>query len=495
MAELGNGLSDFGLTNQNDATSVEGGPSLSDMLGDAVLDEVSNSKLLSAKIDELKGQDQPGLLDKILSTRGLGLLAATVGVGAAGGGGIGAAAFGLGAAQGVDQVVEAERSSNRAAIEKLEADRDASEAKLEKTRNRIATAFNTNPDAFLNEDGTPAIDSRVLGWYITGTDIPLFPQTRRLLNQRDQRWSKRMDVLQEALETTSSKEDGANIVRSMMRQMQWFDADEATIQSIVNSIGTDLFDPTFAATLARHGGSSAFDAMIFAGEEGLPLQHPEVLRRIKFQSDADALPPSQQLSARFINDIETVNKFSQNPINAEFVMETNRNNDPDEASKRIATQALESIGTGEVQFYLDKVNAIPPEEFRRLQQAYGMVSSKTGLIDTVRGVQSLKDALDMDDQQWNQYKMEKAQGLVQEAEAASRQSLANQNAALRNQTANSIQAALPNLGVSGIYGLVDKVTQAAMAAAKTTADGSVDRADFERLVSVYTQAAIEQNKQ
>ena len=494
MADIGPGMSDFGLTNANDSTSIEGDASLSDLLGDAVLDEVSTSKLLSAQIDELKGQEGPSLLDKLLSPRGLAMLAATAGVGLSGGGALGTAAFGLSGVKSADAKVEAERSAQRGAIDKLEGDLEKSQSRLDKTRNRIATAFNTNPEAFLNPDGTPVVDERVLGWYMTGTEIPMFPQTRNLLKQRDARWSKRMDVLTEAMENADNPADATNLTKAMMRQLQWFDADDATVASIANSIGTDDFDSAFAATLFRNGGSSALDAMIFAGEEGLELSHPEVLRRIKFQNEADASqPPSQLLNQRFINDLDAVNAFEQNPLNREFVQTAKRDNNDEEARRIIAEQALAGIGSGEVDFYLDKVNSQNPDDFRRMFQAYSMIDSKTRLVDTVRGAQSLPEMLNLDDEQLRAWKANQANDLVGEAEASARQSSANQSAALRNRTAGAISTGL-GLGVEATYKAVDKITTAAMEDAEKNPDGTINRASFERLMEDYTQKTIDANK-
>lgn len=497
MAELGNGLSDFGLTSPNDATSVDSGPSLADMLSDAVLDETATAKQLSAKIDEAGAAEAPTLIDKLLGPRGLALLAGSIGVGLGGGGLGGAAAFAAGGAKGTQGVVAAERSAQNAAIEKLEGDLEKSQARLDKTRNRIANVYNTNPDSFLNPDGTPAVDARVLGWYVTGTDIPLFPQTRRLLNQRDERWSKRMDVLSEALENTDNAEDATNITRAMMRQLQWFDADDATVQSIVNSIGTEDFDATFAGILFKHGGASALDAMIFAGEEGLPLNHPEVLRRIDFrtQDEDGGQPPSQVLNQRFIDAMDAVNTFEQNPINAKFVQETKQGNTPEEARKLIATQALADTGSAEVDFYLDRVNAFAPQDFQRFQSAYSQISSKSSLVDSVRGGTSLKEKLGLTDQEWANLKAEQAQEVVAQGEKAARLSAANQNAVLNNQAAGKINGALPNLGVQAVYGLVDKIAEAAAAQAKKNPDGTIDRADYERLFNAFTASAIQQNKE
>lgn len=490
--DLGGGLSDFGLTNQNDSTSIQGGPGLEQLI--AELNNMGTSAVTEAQRGqalEEKLAGQGGLLEKLKSPKGIALLLGALGVGAAGGGASGAAAFGLGAAGGLSQDVEKEKKGLQAAL----ADSDK---KLESIQQKFSTAFNTNPEAFIDPDtGQPVVDARVLGWYMTGTTIPMYPQTRRLMNQRDERWKSRMEVLTGALEDADTKEDRRNLTGAVLRQLQWFDPPAEVVNSLVNAMGTDDFDQAFAATLVRHGGQTGIDAIIRAGEMGLPLQHPEIMRGVQFRSDTGSTTPSQELNQRLITDMEIVNKFSVNPINAEFVKTVNANNAPDDARKIIAEKALEGEGTGEIDFYIDRVNAMGPKDFDQLMKAYSIGSSKRRIVDTMRGVNdtTLKEQINMSDEEYRNFEIGEAQQFIGDAQDAARQSVAVQIASQRNTIAQQIQASLPGLGVEGVYSLLNQVMAAALEDAKKDADGAVNRADFDRLLKIYAEKAIKDNKE
>ncbi len=484
--DLGGGLSDFNLTADNDSTSIGDGAGLNqllqmlDGLGRGQIEERQRAANLSEKLGNVDS-----LLDRLKTPKGLAMLAATLGLGAAAGPGA-AAGFAGGAVGGL----QGEEAAETAAIKK---ELEKSEVRIEKMQQKFATAFNTNPEQFIDpETGQPVLDARVLGWFMTGDTIPMYPQTRRLLNQRNERWKARMDVLTDALGAATTKSDARNLTGAVLREMQWFDPPTEVVDSMVNAMGSDDFDNAFAATLIRHGGQTGIDALIAAGEQGLPPYHPEILRGVKFRTES-SITPSQELNQEFINQIKTVNDFSTSPINAEFMRNVRATNEPEEVTRLVAEQALKNQGQASIDTYTKRVGAMGTDEFGRLMQAYSIGNSKRKLVDTVRGAQSLRETLNMSDEEYEAFQMRDAQETVEDAKDAALQSAGNQLASQRNDIATTINDSL-RLGPQGTYKLVDLVIEAALKNA-TKPDGSIDRAKFDQLVAQYTKSAIEQNKE
>ena len=414
-------------------------------------------------------------------------------VAAKGGGGAGAAAF---AAGGANSIIGQEQEGQAAQEADIAAELDKSEARLDKSRNRLSTMFNTNPDAFVNPDGTPVIDEKILGWYLTGTQIPIFPQTRRLLTQRDARWSQRMDLLTDALGNATDPSDRRNLTRAWANQAQWFDIPDEVVESVVNAQDPADFNNALYGHMLRYGRETGLAAVVWAGENGFGnnLQHPEVQKRVEYKTDTnDDFLPSQLKQKRGLDDLDIINQYTRSPINAEFIRKTREANPEQVATRIIREQALSSIGEEEVNWYESWVNSQNPQQFRRYNDAYDQISSELTLAETVRGAQGLKNTLDMTDEEFQVLKQELTAERVGASEDGARRSAETQRLQRENDAAGTIQREFPKMEINNIYKIVSEVGDYAEIKARKE-DGTIDAIMYGRFFDAALAKTIEENQ-
>ena len=494
-------LSNLGLSAPSQSSAAdEGGPTLSDLLGNVVLDEAGKSRILEDEINQLRQGKDSSFLQNLLSPSVLATLGLAGGAAIFGGEtgrGIGAG-LGIGALSGADLLGEIDRSQRTAAIDELEDKLEDSQGRLDKARNRFSNLMTSNPELFVSPEGEVP-DAQVLGWLTTGTDIPLYPQTRRIENRRDERWKARFDIFSKGLENAKSKSDANNLTRAMFQHLGWKDVPSEIVENLSNSFGTPEFERELASTLLRHGGPTALDAMIFAGENGLPLHHPDVLRKVQFVGDpSSAITPSQRINQKFLRLIDEVNDWQGDPLNSQSVLQIQQEAKGDQtaASRAIIERALEGRNA-DIAFMADKANLPADTDLATLMAAFRMVSGKEGMLDLLSAAGAIKEFADETPEERRDRRGSSALQLIESTEGIAAEKQGNRDAELRNKAAMRFQTGFQEVdatfGVSQIYQLVDMVYVQALKDAERNPDGTINRESFEKLFNQYTQEALEQN--
>lgn len=487
------GMSDFGLVQPSQGTSVDQNP-LAELLGNAVFDELGRSRLITQQMDQLRsGAGDQTYLQRLLSPQGIVPLIAGGLAAALGQPGLGAG-IGLGGLQGVAAAEEAERAQRMKAMEDLNDKYEQSLDRQDKARNRFTQLLQSQPDLFMTPEGEPTVDARVLGWYATGAPIPLFPDAKRALDRADFGWEKMQEMLFKSLSEASSVDQQRAATRLLLRHQGMDNPPEERISAIVQALGTPDLENEAVNTLLKYGGTSGLSALIYAGENNLSAFHPEVLKRVIFK-DPDDVTPSQQLNARFLELMDTVNNWQQDPANAQEVLQIQKNakGDEAEASRAIVGRALEGR-QADIDFYLDKANV--PEGLTQaiILRAYSTVASGERAADAVRGARDLPRQRGLTPEQVREERGQKALGLIEEARKLVEQTQGNRDAAMRNNSAVNIQREL-GWSVQSTYSLVDQIFNAALQDAPRDAEGNINREAFEVLFDQYTKLAIQQNKE
>jgi PBP1b-binding outer membrane lipoprotein LpoB len=484
------GLSDFGLSRKSESNTVgNDNIDLEALLGNEFLDErgkqiVLEEELNRARTAEQEAQGEGGLGDLLKDPKVLAKLLAGAGIaiGAGGAGGLAVGGLlGLGGLKKGQLEQEAQRTQATKAREEAQDRLDDSNKRMDNMRNRLANMFNTNPEAFASPEGDVP-DPRILGWYMTGTDIPIFPMTRRINNRRDTAWDARLNVMTTALENAQTPADRRVLVRGIFQHMDWDNPPDGMVEAMVNTTPED-FDTTLASTLLREAGPSALDAMIHAGENGLPMHHPEVLRLVSFQPPESDVTPSQQLNADYAMLLDEVNEWAKaNP--EQYIKMLEDIDDPEVGLTKVA-QAVFADRPGDQTLFLSKANLRSSKDLVEFLQAYNMADSKLGMANMLQGLDQLPMIQNMTPEEFAQFKVNMADRLLSDTKTEAGATAANQMVALRNQTAISLVEQL-GIGTQLAYETTDKIIAEALKG---------DDADFEANVEKLTRAVIEQNKE
>jgi hypothetical protein len=467
---------------------------LGQLLGGTIEDEVLKSKLLSQKISELRSAETgAGPLDlRVL----LPLLAggASAAFGGRTGQGIGAG-LALGGIQNIGNIKEAEEAQRQTAIEDLEDRQEKAETRIEKHRNRLATMINTNPELFMNPDGTVP-DPKLLGLLITGEDIPLYPQTRRLQERRDKRWDAQWSFFEEALGKARTPEDAAPIMQMMMSHLTETGASpvpKGAQTALINALGTPDFDNAFANTLIRYGGASALEAIKVAGERRLPLHHPEIIRLIKFSGD-DMLSPSEKMTQRFINLVDEMNRWAKESPDLHQAIIDKAGTPGEEL--RLMADVVFADRPGDKTIFFDKGNLPKDTSLAELLQSYGLFDKNFDLANIVAQAKELQLVKQLSPDQFRQYKMNGSLDFLRGAKATAEENAGRRMAGLRNKKRLEITATLPKASDESIRLILNLAMEGALERAKKNPDGSVDVADWERqidaLIPVFIKAFQEE---
>lgn len=485
-----NGLSDFGLTadSQSNSVSDDREDVLSELLGNSIVSDATKSRMLGEKIAELEATEGSGLLDRLLSPEVLIPLLA--GGAAAAFGGQSGAALGLGLGTGgienIGKMKVLEKEHRKKAIKDLTDQQEQVEAGLEKKRNRLANALNTNPQIFQAPDGSVP-DPETLGLLIFGENIGVFPQTRSLEARRGKKWDAQLDFLSGVLERASTVEDAQPVVKQLFAHMGWEQVPPSVVTQITKVIGTPEFDTNFAGTLLRWGGPSALSAMMHAAENNLPLTHPDVLRKVKF-TNQDSLAPSQVLNAKFIDLVAEVNEWQkENPDQANAILSDA--DSPEEGIRQIADVVL-SERTGDKAIFFDKANLPRDHSLAELLKAYGVVDGQTNLLNIVAQAQQFQQLQDMTPDQFKQWKMNNTVQFLDESKEAAQQNVGRQMAALRNKKRIDVEEAIPNASNETIRLILNITMEGALQRAAKNPDGSVNVADWERQIDTLLPEMI-----
>ena len=470
------GLGDFGLVTPSQGTNAAdqlGG--LKDILGSDLISEAEKSKMLTQQIGQLQGQDSSGFLERLLDP-GVLLSILGGGVAAAAGAPIVGAGLGIGGLQRHQLLGAVEDQQRAKGIEELKDERDKADKSVEKMRGRIERMLVANSELFVGPGGEVP-DPDVLGYLVTGADLPVFPQTRRVESRRDKQWDAKFKFLSGALEQAELPQDKAAIIPHMLELLEWKDAPQGLVENLAFSLGTPQWDQAWASTLFRYGGETALNALVFAGENGLSLQDPQVLRMIQFTGD-DALQPSQVINQRVLDLIAEMNEWQkQNPEQALTIQDSAQNKAEE---IKLMTEAAFAGRTADQALFLDKQNVPTGMDMSTLLRAYSMADKNLGLLNLVAQANNFDDLSKLSQQELENYKMNTGMNIISGAINVAAQSVAKQQAALRNRKMVEVGKALPNANDETIRIILNITMEGARERAKKTPDGLIDVADWER---------------
>lgn len=491
--DLAPGLSDFGLSAPSESNSVgQDTTPLEQLLSglpNQVMDDISQEQVLRSRMQELAAQEDPSFLDKLKSPEGIIRTLLTGGALAAGNPGL-ALGFGLGSAGELNEAVAADKAARRSAMDQLSERLDDNEERILKRQQMLQTAIQNAPDQFIDpETGELSAPPELLGYLAYGMPISANPSSKRLLNQRDERWDARLKALSDGLEEVSSVEDAAVLVGSLnsMLGAESIPAEESA--ALARAMGTDEWDTALIGHYVRNGGSSAKTALIFAGENDLPLTHPEVIKRLDFSQGADAIPPSQQLNARFIELMNKVREWERNPANGQLVSEIRSSAEtPEEARRQIAEQAL--VNSADVGFYEDEMGALPSYVSRRLQAQYNYNLASWDLANTVIGARGIEGIVELDPES---RKTRAANETLAELRADERAVIEDQAKTAVGKVNSEAGRIVSGLGAS--HEQATRVVQQAYSIARRELGDTATQADIEARVAAKVTAYIEKYKQ
>jgi hypothetical protein len=435
MADKFNNLT---ASSQSSALSpLKQGPDLASLLGNAITGPLGEAKGIEQQIGAMQGAQGPGLLEQLFSPKGLGLLGGALMAGKQGGAGA-AGAFGLGGIQGIQSLIAQEKEQQAAAIASLQEQRDKALDRADKAIQRVSTAFNTNPDAFINpETGEPVLSPREIGFLATGTDIEMFPQTRRLMEQRDEQWKRRMDLLTGALKSTRSLEDARNLTEVVMRNMNWTDPDPATVDALARSMGTERFPIEAANAILKAGHSSGLAAIVYGLENGLAWDDPEVWRRVDFNEET-ATDPQNIQDQLYADALFAMNDYERANPEEVFQMRRESGEDNSKYLTQLSEKALaQQAGTRSL--FQRKMGLLGDDTVDNLMRSLGVIRDNNSLAIKLGGIDKLPVMRGMTDEQRQQFELDQANHLAGATQRAATNSKAESDAALMNDAVVKFQ--------------------------------------------------------
>lgn len=305
-------MSTLGMTQPTQSSAVQPTAAadlsvLDELLGDVVPRREKEILAANQAMSAVKEQAQnaPTFLERLLkSPAGLASILATVGGATAGGlpGALGAASGSMG---GIGAQVSSEQAGFAAQLKQLQDAKTKAQEDLDKTRQRAATLFGQNPEAFTRVDPTtgqpaPIAPPSVIGYWILGTEmLPLDPTVKGAMERRGKEWDASIRLVGDALNKASSVEDARNLLRYGFRMMDFPNVPDAVIESLANSFGKPQYQTELARLYLMYAGSSGLKAMQYAAQNQLPLDHPDVMKMLNFYDPQKLLSASQRLEERY----------------------------------------------------------------------------------------------------------------------------------------------------------------------------------------------------
>lgn len=483
------GLSDFGLSQPSQSSSVDDSFGLEELLtGNSILDEAAKAKVLEQALSETQGREVPGVLDRLKSPQGLLALLGTIAAGAVGGAPA-AAGFGLGSLQNAGVATEAERSQKRAAIDDLTERLEKTQDRLANAQQRVATIFNTNPEAFVDPvTGEQKLSPEVLGFYATGAPIELFATSRRAAQRRDDMWSKRYDLMTKRLEGAQTREERETILSGLFRLMD-FPQDQELLEALASAPAED-FPVDMANMYLKYGGETGLTAIIQAGERGLPLWHPEIARLIQYRNpDVDG-GGKRTPADRFLELVQEINAWSTDPANLDRMREIRTEHGKAGEGAVSTAIAREVLGgrRGDFDIYMDEAELRTPDVLASQQAMFEQMQKQYQLGIGMAGIDKTPFVRGMTDEERSAWLWRNAGEAVEAQRQAERDEQAKADLGIANGVVGRLRKDL-KVGPAEANQFAQEIMRLALTRA-TRPDGSVDRARFEQEVRKITDEAV-----
>jgi hypothetical protein len=495
-------LGDFGLTTPTQSSGVGSDtPAIDALMGTGrgdLIDEVGKSRILETELARLR-QTQPEGLGDILKSPGS--LAAILGgiAGIAGAGGQAGRAAGIGALLGTLQkaqtIQEAERTQLSKAREETADLLETSFDRQDKIRNRLAQIYNTNPEAFQGPDGQ-APDPEVLGWYLTGTaNLPVWTSTRRALNERQDKWDKRTDLLVKGIETSQDPGATRMLMKGLLKQLDVENPTDEMVDAYTSAFGTPQAGQITWKNHYTNFGISARDAHLFAVENGnLSPSDPRVLKLLRGKPAA----PAAQLSQLQADTMAFVRGWEKDPTNAQRVLQIRAEaTDSEEAQRTIIQEAMQSSETYagiDAAFLIDKINVEDPDkDLVNLLRIYSQVQNRDDVLNMLMQ-DGLLEALGMTRDEFIQGQKDTAVQEKGDMEQAAKNSDAQWTARQQNDISTTLAEQVPGYSTATYLRSAVQIVEAAKAELRIKPGDTIDRAALEAAIKAKILDAVQDLK-
>jgi len=389
------GLSNFGLSADTQSSNLgDVSTGLADILGNRLLDEVSKARLYRERMQQVAQQQPEGMLARILSPGGLAALGTAAAAGIFGGeeGAAAGAGVVLGAINKARVLQELERSQQSKAMDELQKKEDASLERIDKMQQRVATAVNTQPEMFTNpETGEPSVPPMVLGQLAYGADIPIYPNARRAMNQRDENWKEFVGVLEDRYKNAATPEDRNTIGRYLLNMLHGEAVPESVMESLSHISSEDLNDQNrqILSTLLPYGPTSVLSGAIEAGKRGVSMMDPEILSMMDLNETKTRSPVTAQ--DRLAGYIVEINNYQNDPANVETLRNIRQEtgSDPIAFNRRLAQEVFKNRAA-DMQDYLKQEGLMDDGTRAMLQEGFRSYMNALGIAKVVTGVNAAK---------------------------------------------------------------------------------------------------------
>jgi hypothetical protein len=487
-------LTDLGLTTPTQSSAIKAGrPTLQDLLSnaDTLGGSFGEAAAIGEQIQQLQETEDPNILQQLTSPGGLATILAA-GLAATQGGGEAALAVGAGGLGALQKKVATGREVRATAIENLQDQRDKALERQDKTFQRFNTLMTSNPDLFVDpETGEPVAPPKVLGFLATGSSaISINPHTRRLANERQERWEKMFNLYESRLEETSSLEDARVLTKAIFNISDWPDPPDAVVDGIARSVGTDDLDAAVIRTVLDFSGSSGLDALQQKFENGWSFSDSRFWKMLKWMPQGDGKITTNDV---FINLVDEMNRVSKDPANREAIGKIKEESVGDPALEmHLMAKLAFPNRKGDQDLYLDEANAGDPQTLKVLQNQYNRVRDIFDLVMLQTDVKAMSEFEGKSPEQRAKLFYEMALQDTKAFKDGARINDGLQDTILGNQVAGRFQS---ELGLSRSTSM--KVTNRIIADANVVAtqpDGTFDRPKFEAEVERLTNLAIQQRK-
>lgn len=286
MAEAKNAprLSTLGTTKPSQGSSVGTSPFVG---RSQINDERRLQEVLAAQIQELASSETESPLKRILTNPAALAMLLGGGAAAAFGGDTGkaiGAGIGMGGLQGAQSQAQQERQAKIDQAEKMLAQREKSMGREEKARQRIATAFNTNPDAFIDPLTNVGPPPAELGYAITGSDqFPMYADSQRIYARRLKEWEEQVATVMYGIKNSTDPAEVARLT-SMHLDLIGFkgtqEERDTVVSGLASTVGTDKFDTAVHNMLMNQFGASGLRAIRYKHEKKVEWDDPALWRLV-----------------------------------------------------------------------------------------------------------------------------------------------------------------------------------------------------------------------
>jgi len=472
-------LSDYGISTNAMSSSL--GPVQMPSVQELVATGQGSAKRaaeLGRQIEAMQGQEDQGILSKLLSSGGLETLLMAAG-GAATGGALPAAMFGL---TGLNDLLgspgeeDMERDEMIGALKK---EQDSEYDRFEKAQQRMTTAYQTDPSAFMDAEGNLTVTPKELGAAMTGFPIEIDPSTRHKMQRVSESRANAIELIVYTLENSRDVEKRKMLLNHLFELSDGYEAPEELVNVIASTTDPQKLDATLVGAAER-----AFEnfphVMGIALNSERGMYDPNVwIQGVKKK----ALPDGMEISDLTVKGLLAMNTYvKENPQEVLKIREENPT-EPD-FTRALATAALGTDqGTAKATIkYLGAHITDTGSFFREMGKARG----EDALTASILEARGLSEAL-------NKSPEERELDLVKTTVSRLESRKKEAKEAIVAQRVERLKIIRDKLNKYGM-GNRDKEMYAfiLLEPGVISPNGEIDAAEFDKQVMIYTNALIQQ---